>query len=92
MANLERLEQKVYESGVMRELYNHPGFKILKEAIEAKITDAKHDWLKADKEKAEEIRLKTRAYQDVYDLITGKILQGEVAKQTLKNIAEESDL
>jgi len=85
-----RLVRRIAEADAMKELYQSLGFKILKAKIEEKITDARHSWLKVkDRDEAEAIRLRASAYQEVYDIITGKILEGEAAKQILKNKQEE---
>ena len=84
-----RLDSKVQQAALMKELYNHPGFKILKEELEKRIADNRHSWLKAkDKEKAEIIRMKTMAYDDVYNIITGKIVEGLQASQVINNKKE----
>ncbi len=85
MEEIDRNELKIQRANLMRDLYNHEGFKLLKAEIENRIADARHIWLKAkDKDAAEAIRLKTTAYQDVYDIITGKILEGAAASQIIK--------
>ena len=87
--DLNKLKSKVERANVLKEFCNHPGYKILKEKIEEKISDSKHSWLKAkDKEHAEAIRLKAGAYQDVYDIIASLILEGMQASQIINKTEE----
>lgn len=87
---IDGLKGTVHQGSIMEDFVRHPGFQILKRELEIKINDAKHEWLSAkSKDEAEEIRLKTKPLQEVYSLITHKILQGRAAQESLNKIENE---
>lgn len=86
-----RLVDKATQAAQYRDLCQQPAFKDLLSEIEDRITDKHHRWLSAKtKEDAEEIRIKTKSFQDLLDLIKKKILQGDHAKQTLRRMSDQS--
>lgn len=79
-----KLVEKVQRANTIRDFINHPGFQILKEQVEERISDSRHSWLKAkDKEQAESIRLKAGAYQDIYDLLAKILKEGMQASDII---------
>jgi len=89
---IEGLRGSVQQGQIMEDFYRHPGMSILKRELENKISDAKHQWLNAKSAlEAEEIRIKTKPYQEVYDLISHKILQGRAAQESLRKIEENEE-
>lgn len=86
-AAIARLSQEMYDAAQLRDMCRHAGFQIFKKALEEKITLAKNEWLNArSKEEAEEIRIKTKIYSEVFDLIKSKIVKGDGANLTLQNL------
>lgn len=84
-----RLSQEAFEGAQVREMCKHPGWKIFQKAIDDKITMAKNEWLHAkSKEEAEEIRIKTKHYSEVYDIIKSMIMKGDNARLMLNQILE----
>jgi len=69
----------------VREMCKSPGFKILKERLEARMADQRNVWLKADSaEAAEIIRLKATVYKEVFDIIARVIKEGDNANILLE--------
>ena len=91
--NVEYLKGSVQQGVILEDFCRHAGFQILKRELERKIQDSKNEWLKAkSSQEAEEIRIKTKPYQEVYDLLTHKILQGRVAQQALEKLNEKDEI
>lgn len=89
----ERLEQELIAraqvGAEVTEFCKHPGFKILETFIEAKIADAKQEWLMADdRDKAEETRLKTKPYQEILTYLRRLRNEGAVAAFNLRKSQE----
>lgn len=89
MINKEQLEQKISEGEVLKSWCQHPGYKIWKRELDAKINDLKNEWLKADDETGKKIKLRAQVYMEVLDVIKKKILEGEHALTMLQNLGSE---
>jgi hypothetical protein len=88
--DIEKAEKIIERSSIIKEFVRHPGFKILEAEISTKIQDCKNLWLNADtKDKAEEIRLQTKPWQDILNMLKKLILQGEASKQLLQSQENE---
>ena len=84
-----KLAIAIEKASIIKDFCNHPGYKILKEIIEEKISDSRHSWLKAkNKDLAEAVRLKASAYQDIYDIMTRLIVEGMQASQLINKTEE----
>jgi len=86
------VNNSVHEANVLRDFCAHAGFKILQREVAAKINDSRNEWLKADREKAEAIRVQTQAWGEVDSLLKRLILKGDAAKfaENLKTQDKES--
>lgn len=83
---VEALKGSVQQGLLMEEFVRHPGYQILKRFIEEKISDSRKDWLNAKSSiEAEEIRIKTKPWNEIYNFLTTKILQGRAAQQKLES-------
>lgn len=92
----ERLEQELIARAQVgadvTDFCKHPGYKILEQYIEAKISDAKQEWLMADnREKAEETRLKTKPYQEILTYLRKLRNEGAVASFNLRKMSENEE-
>lgn len=92
----ERLEQELIARAQVgadiTEFCKHPGFTVLEKFVEAKITDAKNEWLLADnREKAEETRLKTKPYQEILLFLRKLRNEGAVASFNLRKMSENEE-
>ena len=74
----------LHEANVIREFVRHPGFTIFKREVEKKIADSRNEWLKVDKEKAEEIRLQAKSWGEVFDLLKRLIIKGDAVTYAQK--------
>ena len=77
---MDEINPSIHEANMLRDFVRHPGFEILKREVSSKITDTRSEWLKADKEKAEEIRIQAKAWGEVFDLLKRLILKGDAVK------------
>lgn len=77
---MEELNAAVHEANVLRSFVQHEGFKILQREVEKKLADSRGEWLKADKDKAEEIRLQAKPWGEISSLLARLINKGEAAK------------
>ncbi|MCK5020507.1 MAG: hypothetical protein KAS32_26045 [Candidatus Peribacteraceae bacterium] len=88
---IEDLNNSAQMSTDIRNMCKSPGWKLLNDKLEARIKDKRHLWLRAKTaDSAEIIRLKTSTYQDVFDIITKIILEGDNARRTLADKAKIS--
>jgi hypothetical protein len=88
--DIEKANRLIDRASIIKEFVRHPGFKILETEINTKIQDGKNLWLSADtKDKAEEIRLQTKPWQDILNLLKKLILQGEASRQLLQSQENE---
>lgn len=83
-AQIAKLELAANEASVMRAFVQHPGYKILVREIEAKIKDAKNEWLNASTtQEAEVIRMSSKAWGDVLKFATALMIKGDIANKHL---------
>lgn len=73
-------------AGFYREMAQTPGFQDLRRELEGRITDLKNKWLAADDVEAARIKIRAQVYNEVFDLIKGKILQGDIAARQLREL------
>ena len=89
----EFLKGSVQQGLILEDFVRHAGFAVFKREIEQKINDSKQEWLKAKTtQEAENIRIKTQPWKEVFDLLTHKILQGRVAQQKLDQLNERTEI
>src|SRR5882724_7818741 len=86
-----RLSNEAYEGGQVRDMCKHPGWNVIKKKIDEKITMARNEWLNAKTSlEAEEIRIKTKHYSDIYDVIKSTIMKGDNATLILHQILQSN--
>jgi len=77
---MDNILPSVHEANLMRDFVKHPGFSILQREVQKKLVDARNEWLKADKEKAEEIRLQSKAWGEIEIMLKQLILKGDAVR------------
>ena len=84
---LARIEKTANEGDLLRDLMRHPGYELLKQRMMGKIEMCRKSWLDLKKTPDELIRIRQEAfaYQEVYNYLTTKILQSQLAKEFLAN-------
>ena len=80
----EKLSHIAKQSAQVRDLLNHPGMAVVKQAIDHMAEFNKKKWYMASSpEEAEKIRLKTRGFEDFFKLCNAIITNGEAARKGL---------
>lgn len=77
---MEETRDSIHEANVLRDFVRHEGFKLLQREIEKKLSDSRNEWLKADKDKAEELRLQAKPWGEISALLARLINKGEAVK------------
>ena len=83
---LEALGSKAQLASLYRVMCSTPGFQDLKRELESRIADLKNKWLTADDAEGAKIKLRGQIYNEVFDIIKGKILAGDMAGKTMDEI------
>lgn len=85
---VERLKGTAEEGDAIRSFCLHPGFKLYQKALEDKIADKKHTWLRGSDEEAKAARMRAQGIQEALDELKKFILSGDRAKQVLTVVAQ----
>ncbi len=89
---LGRLSLNAQEAAQLRDWCKQPGYLIFKRLVDEKILDKKQHWLRAKSaEEAETIRLQTQPWQEVYDLISKRITEGDASALLLRKQTQDSE-
>lgn len=87
----ERMLGVVREGDVMRDFARHPGFKVLSNYIQSKVSDGRNEWLKAKTpDEAWALKLKHEPWQEIYDFIFHKIAKGDATAFTIRSQKQDS--
>jgi hypothetical protein len=83
---VEKLHQIVERGDIVDSFVKHDGFKILKSWLDNKITDSRNEWLKVGtKDLAEEVRLKSKTYLEVFSFLNSLVIKANEAKKILQS-------
>lgn len=63
-----------------------PAFQDLERELKKKMSDLKEKWLTADETESQRIKIRAQVYNEVFDIIKSKILQGDSASKTLSQL------
>lgn len=87
----EALGGKVQLGSLYRVMCGTAGFQDLKRELESRINDLKNKWMTADDAESAKIKLRAQVYNEVFDIIKGKILAGDMANKTLDQLREQGE-
>lgn len=79
---LEQCQGKAAIASAYRQMCETAGFKDLRRELDSRIADLKNKWLTAEDAEAAKIKARAQVYNEVFDLIKSKILQGDMAAKT----------
>jgi len=77
---MEEISSATHEANVLRNFCQHEGFAILQREVAKKLNDDRSEWLKADRDKAEAIRIQSQAWGEIDSLLKRLILKGDASK------------
>jgi hypothetical protein len=83
--NEDKLRVTVEQAAQIRDLCEHPGFKLLRKSLEDKLASYHKQWLAASDEEASKMRYRTQGFNVVLDEVKSFLLAGEVSRRTLQN-------
>jgi hypothetical protein len=84
------LQSTIDKGSWMLELMKSRGFQeVLHPWLQGKINDNKNIWLTAGQEEAENIRIKSKVYLEIYQFINSTIQVGRVAEEQYKQFKED---
>lgn len=83
---LEALAGRAQLASLYRVMCGTAGFQDLKKELENRIADLKNKWMTADDAEASKIKIRALVYNEVFDIIKGKILAGDMAGKTMDEI------
>lgn len=87
----DALAAKIQLGAMYRVMCQSGAFADLKRELDAKVTDLRNRWLTADEAEGAKIKLRAQVYNEVFDLIKSKILAGDMAARTLKNLKDAQE-
>ena len=84
-AQLNHLQQDVNNGLIIRSFCSHAGFKLYKDALDARIQDKKNIWLKGSDEEARIERIRAQGIQIALDILKQFMLLGDRSAKILNN-------
>ena len=81
------LQATIDKGSLMLEMMKSRGFQeVLHPWLQGKINDNKNVWLTANPDEAENIRIKSKVYLEIYQFINSTIQVGRVAEEQYKQL------
>lgn len=80
---------QVQMASLYRLMCQSAAFQDLERELKSKLADLKDKWLHADEAEGQRIRIRGQVYNEIFDLIKGKVLQGDMAARTLDKLNEQ---
>lgn len=85
----EHAGAQVQLAALYRIMCQSAAFQDLDRELKAKMADLKNKWLTADDAEGQRIKIRAQVYNEIFDLIKSKILQGDMASRTIDKLNEE---
>lgn len=86
----EHCAAQVQLSALYRIMCQSAAFQDLERELKSKLVDLKNKWLTADDTEGQKIKIRGQVYNEIFDLIKSKILQGDMAARSLDKLNAEA--